>query len=98
MQSNYPFIIEPYVGIEDAAKFLRIAVGTLYNWCSTYRETEDSIPYVGKGNKSSFRLSELDSWFRRNFGSKSVREKEYQKSLEQARKTVKSRPYKKATQ
>jgi hypothetical protein len=62
MQTDYPYAIEPYVGVEEAAEFLRVAVGTLRNWCSKFRDTEDSIPYISIGKKSSFRLSELDNF------------------------------------
>ncbi len=47
--------IEPLVTVEEAAEFLGVQVGTVYQWAECER-----IPSYKVGNLRRFRLSELD--------------------------------------
>jgi len=48
---------EPWITIDEAAKHLGFAVGTLYN-----KVAADEVPYRRVGRSLRFRRSELDAW------------------------------------
>ncbi len=52
---------EPFVGIEDAAKFLGVRPSWLYEGCRLSR-----VPHYKVGKYLRFRLSELEGWIQRH--------------------------------
>jgi excisionase family DNA binding protein len=49
--------VEPYVAIEEAARFLAVPVGWLYDAAS-----KGAVPSVKVGKYRRFRISELERW------------------------------------
>lgn len=44
---------------EEVAEYLRVSVGTVYNWVS-----QRSIPFEKVGSATRFRLSTIDQWIK----------------------------------
>ena len=69
-QEPTPLVREEYLGVNQAAEFLGLAVATLYTL--TCRK---KIPYIKKGKKLYFNRTDLEAWLqsgRRNPGDKSI--------------------------
>lgn len=45
------------LNIDDAAEYLGVSRGTLYNWCSQRR-----VPFIKIGSRTMFRKRDLDTW------------------------------------
>ena len=45
------------ISIQQAAEYLRITVGTIYQWRSQHK-----IPYIKVGRRVKFKKEQLDQW------------------------------------